>query len=67
MQTFIEHCALAPLLGEGAFAGSILSHDFVEAALMCRAGWGVWIAYDLPGSYEELLPNLLDELKRDRC
>ncbi len=33
---------------------------------MRRAGWGVWIAYDLPGSYEELPPNLLDELKRDR-
>ena len=38
----------APLPGEGSFAGSILSHDFVEAALMRRAGWGVWIAYDLP-------------------
>lgn len=33
---------------------------------MRRAGWGVWIAYDLPGSYEEMPPNLLDELKRDR-
>lgn len=66
MKPFIEHCALAPLPGKGAFAGSILSHDFVEAALMRRAGWGVWIAYDLPGSYEELPPNLLDELKRDR-
>ncbi|HAV05094.1 MAG TPA: glucans biosynthesis glucosyltransferase MdoH, partial [Pseudomonas sp.] len=52
--------------GTGSFAGAILSHDFVEAALMRRAGWGVWIAYDLPGSYEELPPNLLDELKRDR-
>ncbi|TKI07679.1 glucans biosynthesis glucosyltransferase MdoH [Martelella alba] len=66
VEPFIKHCALAPLPGEGAFAGSILSHDFVEAALMRRAGWGVWIAYDLPGSYEELPPNLLDELKRDR-
>ncbi|MBD1551857.1 glucans biosynthesis glucosyltransferase MdoH [Pseudomonas typographi] len=66
MKPFIEHCALAPLPGTGAFAGAILSHDFVEAALMRRAGWGVWIAYDLPGSYEELPPNLLDELKRDR-
>ncbi|WP_313646688.1 glucans biosynthesis glucosyltransferase MdoH [Pseudomonas sp.] len=66
MKPFIEHCALAPLPGKGAFAGAILSHDFVEAALMRRAGWGVWIAYDLPGSYEELPPNLLDELKRDR-
>jgi membrane glycosyltransferase len=66
MKPFIEHCALAPLPGKGAFAGAILSHDFVEAALMRRAGWGVWIAYDLPGSYEELPPNLLDELKRVR-
>ena len=66
VKPFIEHCALAPLPGDGSFAGSILSHDFVEAALMRRAGWGVWIAYDLPGSYEELPPNLLDELKRDR-
>ncbi|WP_024672597.1 glucans biosynthesis glucosyltransferase MdoH [Pseudomonas syringae] len=66
MKPFIDHCALAPLPGKGAFAGAILSHDFVEAALMRRAGWGVWIAYDLPGSYEELPPNLLDELKRDR-
>lgn len=66
LSPFMEHCALAPLPGKGAFAGAILSHDFVEAALMRRAGWGVWIAYDLPGSYEELPPNLLDELKRDR-
>jgi len=63
---FIQHCALAPLPGKGSFAGAILSHDFVEAALMRRAGWGVWIAYDLPGSYEELPPNLLDELQRDQ-
>lgn len=40
VKPFIEHCALAPLPGEGSFAGSILSHDFVEAALMRRAGWG---------------------------
>lgn len=66
LEPFMQHCALAPLPGKGSFAGAILSHDFVEAALMRRAGWGVWIAYDLPGSYEELPPNLLDELKRDR-
>lgn len=63
---FMEHCILAPLPGKGSFAGAILSHDFVEAALMRRAGWGVWIAYDMPGSYEELPPNLLDELQRDQ-
>jgi membrane glycosyltransferase len=66
MAPFIRHCALAPLPGNGALAGEILSHDFVEAALMRRAGWAVWIAYDVAGSYEEMPPNLLDELKRDR-
>ena len=66
VQPFIQHCALARLPGRGSLSGEILSHDFVEAALMRRAGWGVWIAYDLPGSYEEMPPNLIDELKRDR-
>jgi membrane glycosyltransferase len=63
---FMRHCALGRLPGRGPFAGEILSHDFVEAALIRRAGWKVWMAYDLPGSYEEMPPNLLDELKRDR-
>ena len=66
VEPFIRHCALARLPGRGALAGEILSHDFVEAALMRRAGWAVWIAYDLPGSYEEMPPNLTDELQRDR-
>lgn len=66
MAPFMRHCVLAPLPGRGSFAGDILSHDFVEAALMRRAGWGVWIAYDLPGSFEELPPNLLEELQRDQ-
>jgi membrane glycosyltransferase len=63
---FMRHCALGRLPGRGPLAGEILSHDFVEAALMRRAGWKVWMAYDLEGSYEEMPPNLLDELKRDR-
>ena len=63
---FIRHCALGRLPGHGTLSGEILSHDFVEAALMRRAGWAVWIAYDLPGSYEDMPPNLVDELKRDR-
>lgn len=63
---FMRHCALGKIPGRGPLAGEILSHDFVEAALMRRAGWSVWIAYDLPGSYEEMPPSLLDELKRDR-
>jgi membrane glycosyltransferase len=63
---FMRHCALGRLPGRGPLSGEILSHDFVEAALMRRAGWKVWMAYDLPGSYEEMPPNVIDELKRDR-
>ena len=66
LDPFIKHCALAPIPGKGSLSGEIMSHDFVEAALMRRAGWAVWIAYDLDGSYEEMPPNLLDELGRDR-
>ena len=66
LEPFMQHCVLAPLPGRGSLAGEILSHDFVEAALMRRAGYGVWIAYDLDGSFEETPPNLIDEVKRDR-
>jgi len=66
IEPFMQHCALPRLPGSGAMGGEILSHDFVEAALMRRAGWGVYLAYDLPGSYEEMPPTLLDELRRDR-
>lgn len=63
---FIKHCGLSRLPGGPPLGGEILSHDFVEAALMGRAGWEVWLAYDVTGSYEETPPTLLDELKRDR-
>jgi len=63
---FMAHCGLAPLRGRGGLAGSILSHDFVEAALMRRAGWQVWLVPDLPGSWEQQPPHVLAELQRDR-
>ncbi|MCF4150960.1 glucans biosynthesis glucosyltransferase MdoH [Dethiosulfovibrio sp. F2B] len=66
VEPFTKHCQLPRLSGKGALSGDILSHDFVESALMRRAGYGVWLAYDLDGSYEETPPTLLDELKRDR-
>ena len=65
VEPFIRHCAL-PSLGRGPLAGEIMYHDFVEAALMRRAGWHVWVVYDLPGSWEEMPPTLLEELRRDR-
>ena len=66
VEPFMRYCSLERLKGGGALSGEILSHDFVEAALMRRAGWSVWLAYDLPGSFEEMPPNLIDELMRDR-
>ena len=63
---FVEHCGLARLPGDPPLGGEILSHDFVEAALMGRAGFEIWLAHDWTGSYEESPPNILDELKRDR-
>ena len=66
IEPFMRHCALAPIPGRGGLAGEILSHDFVEAALMRRAGWEVWLAPDLEGSYEQQPPNLIEELQRDR-
>ncbi len=66
VQPFMEHCALPDLPGSEPFGGRILSHDFVEAALMRKAGWQVWLAHDIEGTYEEGPPTLIDSAKRDR-
>lgn len=63
---FMAHCALASIPGRGGLCGPIMSHDFVEAALMRRAGYHVWLVSDLEGSYEQQPPDLLSELQRDR-
>ncbi|MET3914505.1 membrane glycosyltransferase [Variovorax sp. OAS795] len=66
VEPFMKHCALAPIEGTGGMSGGIMSHDFVEAALMRRAGYNVWLCADLVGSYEQQPPDLLAELQRDR-
>lgn len=66
VQPFIDHCSLPDLPGSEPFGGRILSHDFVEAALMRKAGWGVWLAGEIDGTYEEGPPTLIDSAKRDR-
>ncbi|MEI6606072.1 MAG: glucans biosynthesis glucosyltransferase MdoH [Verrucomicrobiota bacterium] len=66
LQPFSECCELPALPGREPFGGRILSHDFVEAALMVRAGWEVWLAWDIEGTYEEAPPTLIAHLKRDR-
>ncbi len=66
IQPFMDHCSLPELPGREPFGGRILSHDFVEAALMRQAGWAVWLAGDIEGTFEEGPPTLIDSAKRDR-
>jgi membrane glycosyltransferase len=65
-RAFAAHCGLPDLKGKPPFGGHILSHDFVEAALMRRAGWSVTMLPLLEGSYEESPPSLIDLSVRDR-
>ena len=66
VKPFSEFCELPALPGREPFGGRILSHDFVEAALMVTQGWEVWLAWDIEGTYEEAPPTLVDHLIRDR-
>jgi membrane glycosyltransferase len=66
VKAFIEHCGLPTLPGKAPFGGDILSHDFVEAAMLRRAGWDVFLLADLEGSYEEVPCNIIDYATRDR-
>jgi membrane glycosyltransferase len=65
-RAFAEAAGLPELHGRKPFGGLILSHDFVEAALMRRAGWAIHMVPGLPGSYEESPPTLTDLAIRDR-
>lgn len=66
LRPFVEHCRLPRLEGRGPLTGHIMSHDFVEAAFMRRAGYRVYLADELSGSYEEPPPTLIDYAARDR-
>ena len=65
MTAFAQNCGLPSLAGRKPFGGHILSHDFVEAALMRRGGFKVRMA-DFGGSWEESPPSLIDVAIRDR-
>ncbi len=66
VKAFADHAGLPLMLGPKPFGGHILSHDFVEAALMRRAGWAIHMTTTLGGSYEECPPSLTDYVLRDR-
>ncbi len=65
-RAFAEQAGLPELRGRKPFGGHIMSHDFIEAALMRRAGWAIHMVPGLAGSYEESPPSLLDLAVRDR-
>ncbi|EDM48964.1 glucans biosynthesis glucosyltransferase MdoH [Marinobacter algicola] len=65
VEPFMAHCGLRKLRGFGLFRGPIMSHDFVEAAYMGRAGYEVWLEPELGNSFEESPPTISDELSRD--
>lgn len=65
-RAFAESCGLPALKGKPPFGGHVMSHDYVEAALLARAGWIVRLDDDLGGSYEEGPENIVDHAKRDR-
>lgn len=66
VKAFMDCCGLPVLPGKAPFGGMILSHDFVEAALIRRGGWSAWLLPELKGSYEECPPTLIDYAARDR-
>lgn len=65
-EAFMAHCGLRGMRGMGLWRGTVLSHDFVEAAFIRRAGYEVWLEPAIEGSYEESPPSLDDELIRDK-
>jgi membrane glycosyltransferase len=66
LRPFARYCRLPKLSGRPPFGGAILSHDFVEAAFMRRAGYEVRQLPDVIGSWEEVPANVIDYAARDR-
>ncbi|MEM9756071.1 MAG: glucans biosynthesis glucosyltransferase MdoH [Pseudomonadota bacterium] len=65
-RAFAESARLPYLRGAGGRQKLILSHDFVEAGLMRRAGWAVRFLPRAGGSFEETPATLVDYILRDR-
>jgi membrane glycosyltransferase len=65
-RAFAACAGLPKLSGRRPLGGVILSHDFVEAALLRRAGWGVRLLPDLAGSYEDTPETTVGYIRRDR-
>lgn len=66
VRAFASCCGLPVLSGKPPYGGHILSHDYVEAALLARGGWKVEVDPGLGGSFEQGPENLIEYAKRDR-
>ncbi len=65
-RAFAASAGLPHLPGKAPRGGVILSHDFVEAAMLRRAGWGVRIMPEAEASFEDTPETLTGYLRRDR-
>lgn len=65
-RAFAESAMLPHMRGSGGRQKLILSHDFVEAGLLRRAGWRVRFLPRVTGSFEETPATLIDYVIRDR-
>jgi membrane glycosyltransferase len=65
-RAFAACAGLPHLAGPAPRGGVILSHDFVEAALIRRAGWGVRMLPEAAESHEATPETLPGYLRRDR-
>ncbi len=65
-QAFATNAMLPHMRGRGGSEQLVLSHDFVEAGLLRRAGWGVRFLPRVTGSFEETPATLIDYVIRDR-
>jgi len=64
-RAFASSAGLPHLQGILGNSGVIMSHDFVEASLLRRAGWHVRFLPRLSGSFEETPGTLIDYVLRD--
>lgn len=65
-RAFAACAGLPALRGLTGKESLIMSHDFVEAGLLRRAGWNVRFLPRIKGSYEETPQTLIDHIQRDR-
>ncbi|MHA6324214.1 glucans biosynthesis glucosyltransferase MdoH [Roseivivax sp. CAU 1753] len=65
-RAFADSAQLPHLRGRDGRDELILSHDFVEAGMLRRAGWAVRFLPRAGGSFEETPATLIDYVLRDR-